>query len=156
MEKQNVNVVSMFVDGARKGWDVAIRALLPNVIMAFALIKILEVTGIMNLIGMIFAPVMGIFGLPGQAITVNLTALLSQGGAVGVLVGLLGNGSLNARDVTILLPSIFAAGGVLQNLGRVLGTSALNVKYYPAVFGLTILNGILALTIMSFLINFIK
>lgn len=147
------NVVEMFVEGARKGWHIAINGLMPNVILAFTLIKILEVTGAMKLIGQVFAPVMALFGLPGEAIMVNVTALMSQGGAVGVLAGMLTTGSVDAKQATILLPAIFASGGMLQNLGRVLGTSGVHTKYYSLLFGTTILNGILALTIMSFIVR---
>jgi spore maturation protein SpmB len=154
MEKAKMNIIDMFVKGARNGWNIAINSLLPNVILAFTLIKILQVTGIMNLIGLLCAPVMGLFGLPGQAITVNMTALLSQGGAVGVLAGLLSSGSLNAREATILLPAVFASGGVLQNIGRVLGTAGVNTKHYGVVLCMTILNGILAMMIMSVLSKF--
>ncbi|MBU2699452.1 spore maturation protein SpmB [Sporomusaceae bacterium BoRhaA] len=145
-----MNVVEMFVEGARKGWDIAIKGLMPNVIFAFTLIKILQVTGAMSFIGNICEPVMGLWGLPGQAIMVTVTALMSQGGAVGVLASLLSDGVVNTKDATILLPVIFAAGGQLQNLGRVLGTSGVKTKYYGLLFGMTIVNGILAMTIMSF------
>lgn len=147
MEK--MNVVEMFVEGARKGWKIAINGLMPNVILAFALIKILQVTGAMNFIGQVCSPVMGLFGLPGEAIMVNVTALMSQGGAVGVLAGLLSDGTINAKEATILLPAIFASGGQLQNLGRVLGTSGVQPRYYGLLFGMTIVNGVLAMIIMS-------
>ena len=147
------NIVEMFVEGARKGWSIAINGLMPNVILAFTLIKILEVTGAMAFIGNVFAPVMAIFGLPGQAIMVNVTALMSQGGAVGVLAGLLADGTVDAKQATILLPAIFAAGGQLQNLGRVLGTSGVHTKYYGLIFGMSIVNGVVALTIMSLMVK---
>jgi len=150
MEKR-MNIFDMFLEGARKGWDIAIHSLLPNVIMAFTIIKFFQVTGILKFIGIIFAPVMGIFGLPGEAITVNLTAVMSQAGAIGVLAGLISNGSIDVRQVTIILPSVFAAGGILQNIGRVLGTSGVNTRYYGVLVGVTLLNGILALIIMSIL-----
>lgn len=147
------NIIEMFVEGARKGWSIAINGLMPNVILAFALIKILEVTGAMAFIGDIFAPVMGVFGLPGQAIMVSVTALMSQGGAVGVLASLLTDGGVDAKQATILLPAIFASGGQLQNLGRVLGTSGVLTKYYGLIFGMSVINGIIALTVMSFVVK---
>ncbi len=147
------NIIEMFVEGARKGWSIAINGLMPNVILAFALMKILEVTGAMAFIGNVFAPVMGVFGLPGQAIMVSVTALMSQGGAVGVLASLLTDGGVDAKQATILLPAIFASGGQLQNLGRVLGTSGVQTKYYGLIFGMSIINGIIALTMMSFVVK---
>ena len=40
-----------------------------------------------QLIGQIFSPIMGIFGLPGEAATVLLGGWMSMGGGVGVAVG---------------------------------------------------------------------
>lgn len=151
--ENKMNIVEMFVEGARKGWDIAIKGLMPNVILAFTLIKILQVTGFMDFVGNSCAPVMGLFGLPGQAIMVNMAAIMSQGGAVGVLAGLLTNGVVDTKEATILLPAIFASGGQLQNLGRVLGTSGVKTQYYGLLFGMTIVNGILAMAIMSFVVK---
>ena len=40
--------------------------------MAFVIIKVLQHSGLLDLIGQAFAPIMGIFGLPGEAATVLL------------------------------------------------------------------------------------
>ena len=147
------NLIEMFVEGARKGWHIGINSLLPNVIFAFTIIKVLEVTGAMAFIGKVCAPVMALFGLPGEAIMVNVTALLSMGGAIGVAAGLLSDGVINGKDATILLPAIFVCGGQIQNLGRVLGTADVKPKYYGLLFSITIVNGIIAMTVMSVIVK---
>lgn len=52
--------------------------------MAYALIQVLRVTGVLDLLGNVFAPVMSIFGLPGTAVMVLAGAWLSMGGGMGV------------------------------------------------------------------------
>ena len=65
-------VTEVFVRGAKKGWGIAIGSMLPNVVMAFVIIKALNITGILTLVGDTCGPVMEIFGLPGEAIVVLL------------------------------------------------------------------------------------
>lgn len=75
--KVSNNPFDIFVVGARKGFNIAINNLLPNVPMAYVIAEILNLLGIMALLGKVLAPIMGLFGLPGDAITVLLTSWLS-------------------------------------------------------------------------------
>ena len=86
-------VTDVFVRGAKKGWGIAIGSMLPNVVMAFVIIKALDITGILTLVGNTCGPVMEIFGLPGKAIVVLLGAWLSAGGGVGTAIALHSSGS---------------------------------------------------------------
>lgn len=82
------NVMDMFIDGARRGFTIATTNLLPNVVMAFVIIQALKITGLLDWVGHICEPVMALWGLPGEAATVLLAALMSMGGAVGVAASL--------------------------------------------------------------------
>ncbi len=64
------SIVDVFVDGARKGWTIGTTSIIPNVLMAFAIIQVLKVTGLLDILGRIFNPVMAIFGVPGEAVMV--------------------------------------------------------------------------------------
>ena len=54
------SLMDIFVRGARKGWNIAIDNIIPNVLMAYVCIKILNVTGLLTLAGKFFAPVMAL------------------------------------------------------------------------------------------------
>ena len=71
------NPFDIFVIGARKGFNIAINNLMPNVLMAYVIAEMLNLLGVMQIIGHVCAPLMGLFGLPGEAITVLLTSWLS-------------------------------------------------------------------------------
>ena len=90
-KKQDKNIIDLFIEGCRKGWDTGIRNMMPNVIMAFVIIKALNVTGLLKILGSVFAPVMALWGLPGEAITVLVSAFMSMGGGIGAAAGLLGS-----------------------------------------------------------------
>ncbi|MHC1762091.1 MAG: YjiG family protein [Negativicutes bacterium] len=145
-------VPDIFVDGAKKGWTIGINNMLPNVVMAFSLIQILRVTGALDILARWFAPIMGIFALPGESIMVLAGAWMSMGGGVGVAASLYAAGKLNQANIAILLPAIFLMGAQMQYMGRCLGTSGVNPRYYPAFFGISIMNAILAMLVMRFLV----
>lgn len=146
------NIIDLFIDGCRKGWTTGISNMMPNVIMAFIIIKALNVTGLLALLGKVFAPVMALWGLPGEAVTVLVSALMSMGGGVGAAAGLMANNSLTAKDVTVLLPAIYLMGSLVQYLGRCLGTAEVQSKYYGVMIGISVLNALLSMWVMKFLI----
>jgi spore maturation protein SpmB len=147
-QKQSNNPLDIFVIGARKGFNIAVNNLMPNIIMAFVIAEILKRLGLMDLIGTYCAPVMEIFGLPGQAITVLLTSWLSASAGTGVAVKLLTDGTLNATAITILAPAIFLMGSQLQYMGRLLGVADVPKKYWPLLMLNSIINALIAMIIM--------
>jgi spore maturation protein SpmB len=144
-------IVDVFVEGARKGWTLGSMNILPNVLMAFALIQILKVTGLLALLGKLFGPVMAVFGLPGEAVTVLIGAWLSMGGGVGVAATLYGGQVLNMTHISILIPAIYLMGSQVQYMGRLLGTAGVQTRYYPALFVISIVNSVIAMLIMRFI-----
>lgn len=146
--KVSNNPFDIFVVGARKGFNIAINNLLPNVLMAYVIAEILNLLGIMALLGKVFAPIMGLFGLPGEAITVLLTSWLSASAGTGVAVSLLSKGTLDGHMVTILAPSIFLMGSQLQYMGRLLGVADVPKKYWPLLMLTSIINAMIAMLIM--------
>ena len=146
--EQKKTLPDIFVEGAKKGWNVGISSIIPNVLMAFVLIHALRLSGLLDMLGVLFNPVMGLFGLPGQAVMVLVGAWMSMGGGVGVAASLYAAKILNPTHVTILLPAIFLMGAQIQYMGRLLGTAGIQGRYYPMLFGIIILNAIISMIIM--------
>ena len=63
-ESANPMVTDVFVKGAVQGWNIAVTSTIPNVLMAFVIIKVLNHSGLLTIFGELFAPIMAIFGLP--------------------------------------------------------------------------------------------
>jgi spore maturation protein SpmB len=144
------NPFDIFVIGARKGFQIAINNLMPNVLMAYVVSEILNILGAMEFIGRLFAPLMGLFGLPGEAVTVLLTSWLSSSAGTGIAVSLFNKGLLNGTHVTILIPAIFLIGAQLQYMGRLLGVADVPKKYWPLLMLASILNACIAMIVMRF------
>ncbi len=144
------NPFDVFVVGARKGWNIAINNMIPNVLMAFTIAEILRILGVMAFIGSIFGPIMGIFGLPGEAVTVLLTAWLSASAGIGIASSLLSQGILNPVHATILMPACFLMASQLQYMGRLLGVADVPKKYWPLLMVCSIINAAIGMIIIRF------
>ena len=149
-ETKPANIMDAFITGARNGWSIGINSTLPNVLMAFVLIRILDLTGLLELIGIIFAPIMGIFGLPGVAATVLMAAIMSMGGGVGVAVALITDGAISeGSQVATLLPAIYLMGSLIQYVGRISGTAEVPPKYNVHYIIISIMCAFMCMFVMN-------
>lgn len=149
---KNKNILQSFIEGANRGFTLSFTSMIPNVLFAFALIHILNMSGLTDVISWIFGPVMGIIGLPGEAAAVLIASLLSTGGGVGAAASLMSTGVLTSSHVAILLVGIMMMGSFVQYIGRVLGTSGVNPKYYPLLMFANLVSGILAMFVTQFIV----
>lgn len=145
-------LTDVFVSGVKRGWGIATGSMLPNVLMAFILIYVLKLTGILDLIGTVCGPVMKVFGLPGEALMVLLAAWLSMGGGVGVASSLFAAGSLSLHDIAVLAPAMYLMGSQVQYIGRLLGVVGTPGKYIPVIVLISIINALLALLVMQIIV----
>ena len=105
-----------------------------------------------KMIGAIFGPAMGLFGMPGEAVTVLLTAWLSSSAGTGIAVSLLSKGIIDGTHATILIPAIFLLGSQIQYMGRLLGVADVPKKYWPLLMLTSILNACIAMVVMNILV----
>ncbi|PSU70590.1 hypothetical protein C9J20_12845 [Photobacterium phosphoreum] len=145
-------VTDIFVEGAKKGWVIATTSTVPNVLMAFVIIKALQITGALELMGILFSPIMAIFGLPGEAAAVLIGAWMSMGGAVGVVITLFDQGILNGEHIAILAPAIYLMGSQVQYMGRIMGPIRTEGRYIPVMIAISVLNAFAAMFVMNVLV----
>ncbi|MGL5769057.1 MAG: YjiG family protein, partial [Plesiomonas shigelloides] len=126
-------ITDIFVAGARKGWNIATTSTVPNILMAFVIIKVLKISGALDLMAGVFEPVMALFGLPGEAAAVLLGGWMSMGGGVGVAVSLFTDGILTGEHLAILAPAIYLMGSQVQYAGRILGVIGTRAKLIPVM-----------------------
>ena len=143
------NPFDIFIIGARKGLNITLNNLVPNILMAYAVAEVLRILGVMKFVGEVFGPLMFVFGLPGEAVTVVLTAWLSSSASVGLAANMAANGILDARHVTILMPCFFLLGAQLQYMGRLLGVADVPKRYWPLLMSASLLNALLAMMVMN-------
>ena len=145
-------MTEVFVTGARQGWELATKSMLPNLVMAFVLIKVLNVTGLLNYIGMAFEPIMSLFGLPGESAMVLMSAWLSNDGGIGVLLAFMSQGIMDGHDAAIILPSMFIMGAQLQYMGRCLGVIGIKDQMLYVIMLIPIVLAFAALAVMNIIV----
>jgi spore maturation protein SpmB len=153
-EIKGTKIYEAFIDGMRRGWDIGVKYILPNVMMAFLIIYILDITGVLNLIGVALGPIMGLWGLPGAAIMVLIASFMSMGGGMGVALSLYKAGVLTNAHMAILTPAILLMGALIQYQGRALTVIGTPPKYWGHMFVITIVNALVAMAIMRMILLF--
>ena len=141
-------VTDVFVKGAVHGWQIATSSTIPNVLMAFVIIKILKHSGLLDIIGQVFDPVMALFGLPGQAATILLGAWMSMA------VALFGSGVVDGTHLAIVTPAIYLMGSQIQYMGRCLGVIGIKGKDLPIIMTIPVLTAFLSMIVMRLLVLF--
>lgn len=145
-------VTDVFVKGAVNGWNIMTHSTIPNVLMAFVLIKVLNVSGLLPIIGDVFSPIMMIFGLPGEAATVLIAGWMSIGGGVGVAAALIDQSAIGVKDIAILCPAIVLMGSQLQYMGRCLGVVGTRGSRIPILMSISVINAMIAMLIMNVIV----
>lgn len=146
--------LTVLTNGCRKGARLITESVIPSVIVAFILVQVLSLTGIMDLLGKLLAPVMGLFGLPGEAAVPLVVNISTMTGAAGVTAALAAQGILNSTHVAIMTPYFLLAGGIFLYSGRILGVSGIDPKDQKFCVIMNIVNGILSLFVMRVVMMF--
>ncbi|MCD8340425.1 MAG: YjiG family protein [Burkholderiales bacterium] len=146
------NPFDIFIIGVRKGWNVVVGNLLPNVLMAFVLTYILNLFGVLDLLKTYCGPFMSIFDLPGDAMAVLCATWLSCGAGVGVAASMIQSGALSYHDVSIMAPALILMASQIQYMGRLLGVADVPKKYWPFLMFNSVFVASLGMLIMRFIV----
>ncbi|MGL6199801.1 MAG: nucleoside recognition domain-containing protein [Lachnospiraceae bacterium] len=148
IQEKKPQFMNSFIGGAKKGVNLVLNVVVPNVVFSFALTRILELSGIIDILGSVLGPIMAIFGLPGEASVPMVIAILSMTSGVTSTAALCASGVLASTHALILLPFIFLAGSLLTYTGRVLAVTGLDTKHYKICYIIALINGFLSLIVM--------
>jgi spore maturation protein B len=85
---KKVRVYEVFVDGAKDGFNVAIR-IIPYLVAMLAAIGIFRASGAMELLTAVLAPVTTLIGMPPEVLPMTLMRPLSGSGSLGIMTELM-------------------------------------------------------------------
>ncbi|MBC8589274.1 nucleoside recognition domain-containing protein [Paratissierella segnis] len=144
--------INIFLNGCQRGLKMWALNILPGTVLGFVIMQVLQVSGILNILSIIFTPLMKPLQLPGEAISAWITAFLSLPGGCAALITLNAQGLLTTRQITIMLPMLFCVAGQIPYIGRILTVFKVKEKKYPVVFCISIIVSILSGIIMNMII----
>ena len=146
------NAGDAFINGAKNGMHLAINSTIPNMIMAFSLIQVLNLTGVLGLLEVFFTPLMSIFGLPGAGAAILIAAFVSTGGGIGTAMALFASGALDINHLPIALMGIFILGAQVQFIGRIIGTAGVSSKYVPQIILTNVFLAFIGMYLMKWIV----
>lgn len=101
---RGVKVYEVFIEGAKEGFDVAVR-IIPYLVGILVAVGMVRAAGLLDLLGRALAPVLSLVGVPAETLPMVLVRPLSGSGADGVMVELMkthGADSLPATTAAVM------------------------------------------------------
>lgn len=144
-EKKKLSAPELFMQGAKKGFYIGVELIVPAMVMAYALLAFLKFLGIMPIIGQILGPVMGIFGLPGEASLALLAAFFAKAAGAATAASLYSAGTITAAQATILFPACITMGTLIGHFARVVLVCRVRSIYYPVMFLTPIIDAVIVM-----------
>ena len=103
------SIVDTFLKGCAKGFKVGIENITPAMILGYVLVYILKETGLMDILGTVMSPVMGLFGLPGEAFAVLISAFFAKASGCATAASMYEAGALTLGQASIA-PGMYPDG----------------------------------------------
>ena len=144
-----------FMAGCKKGFYVGVENIMPAMVLAYALILFLNITGLMNIIADAVAPVMALFGLPGAAIVALISAFFAKAcRCCNRRHRCYAEGIINAAQATILFPATITMGTLVGHFARCVLTSGANPKHHALLLAIPVIDALLSMIIVRIILNF--
>ena len=101
---RRVSIYEVFVDGAKEGFQVALR-IIPYLVAILVAVGMLRASGALDLLVNALSPFTARFGLPAEALPMALMRPLSGSGAYGILASIINDPSIGPDSYTGVLVS---------------------------------------------------
>ncbi len=103
---RGINIYEAFVEGAKEGFQVALR-IIPYLVAILVAVAMFRSSGAMDMLVRPLGAVTGLFGLPAEALPMALLRPLSGSGAYGILASIIQNPSIGPDSYVGYLVSTF-------------------------------------------------
>ncbi|MEG0367103.1 MAG: nucleoside recognition domain-containing protein [Coprobacillus sp.] len=129
VKKPKKGVIEVFSGGVKRGLYIGLEQVLPAMILGYVIVSFLQLTGITDVLSVAFGPVMGVFGLPGEAVVVLISAFFAKAAGASTAAGLYANGVINAAQATILIMPCMLMGTLVGHFARIVLVANVNPKH---------------------------
>lgn len=123
---KKVKVYEVFVEGAKDGFQVAVR-IIPYLVAMLVAIGIFRASGAMEVLSMILAPATNLIGMPAEALPMALMRPLSGSGSLGIMtelmkvhgpdsfIGVLASTMYGSTETTFYVLAVYFGAVNIQN-----------------------------------------
>ncbi|MCC0631305.1 YjiG family protein [Clostridioides sp. ZZV15-6388] len=152
--KPKKTAVETFMGGAKKGFYIGIEQILPAMIMGYVIVQFLQLTGLVDILGNVFGPVMGIFGLPGESVVVLISAFFAKAAGAATAANLFAQGIITASQATILIMPCMLMGTLVGHYARIVLVANTSTKYRMLLLAVPIFDAVVGMLIVRVLLTF--
>lgn len=150
------SIVAVFLAGCRRGLNMSLNSILPAVVLGYALISFLQISGAMHILGIICKPIMGAFGLPGEAAAVLIAAFFAKASGCTTAYTLYTEGVLTLGQATILFPACILMGTLVGNFARIILVTGVEKKSQQLLaIGISIFDAAIGMWLTRFVLYFL-
>lgn len=153
VKKESKSAIEVFMNGCKKGFYIGVEQILPAMVLGYVIVQFLKLTGLVDILGRVFGPVMGIFGLPGEAVVVLLSAFFSKAAGAATAANMFAEGVINAAQATILIMPCMLMGTLVGHYARIVLVSDVNKKHRGIMWLVPIVDSILGMLLMRLLLT---
>ena len=93
-------------------------------------------------------PVMGLFGLPGEAFAVLISAFFAKASGCATAASMYEAGALTLGQASMMLPACILMGTLIGHYARIVLVTDTNKKWHPLLIALCLLDAAISLVIM--------
>ncbi len=147
------SIVDTFLKGCAKGFKVGIENITPAMILGYTLVYILQATGLMTFLGKVFSPVMGLFGLPGEAFAVLISAFFAKASGCATAATMYADGILTLGQASMLLPACILMGTLIGHYARIVLVAGTNKRWHSLLLVVPLFDAALSLVIMRVILT---
>ncbi|NLW72896.1 MAG: nucleoside recognition protein [Chloroflexi bacterium] len=147
------SIVSVFMRGAKRGFYIGIEQIAPAMILGYAIVQFLTLTGLVDLLGSLFKPIMGVFGLPGESVIVLVSAFFAKAAGAATAANLFQQGLVNAAQATVLLVPSMLMGTLVGHFARIVLVAETNPKYHQYLLVIPVIDSILGMLAMRLMLT---
>lgn len=147
------STIEVFMEGARKGINIGMNQILPAMVLGYTIVAVLQLTGAMDIIGKIFGPIMGIFGLPGESVVVLISAFFAKAAGAATAANLYAAGSITAAQATILIAPCMLMGTLVGHYARIVLVANADPKYRTLLLIVPIIDSIIGMFMIRIILS---
>ena len=115
-------------------------------ILGYVLVYILKETGLMDILGTVMSPVMGLFGLPGEAFAVLISAFFAKASGCATAASMYEAGALTLGQASMMLPACILMGTLIGHYARIVLVTDTNKKWHPLLIAVCLLDAAISLS----------
>ncbi len=151
-EQPKKSLVEIFMEGTKKGFYVGMNNILPAMVLGFVIVQFLQLSGVVDILGSIFGPVINLFGLPGSTIVVLVSAFFAKAAGAATAANMYSQGLITATQATVLIVPCMLMGTLVGHFPRVVLVANVNPKHRMLLLAIPIVDSIIGMWIVHALL----